>query len=166
MRTASTVREILVPKTQLLLSGAPGVKVGFKVMGEGQAVTGRLACGGPSGLASGPRQGPMQQGRPLSIPPCQASYKGLAYRAFGNRCRNWLHLQSRAHRRWPWRPQRWWESFRGLSVLPQPRGRWRQQHSGAHIPAVVCCKLMATCRCDCVQVTYCYDTGFAPHKII
>lgn len=56
MRTASTVREILVPKTQLLLSGAPGVKVGFKVMGEDQAVTGRLACGGPSGLASGPRR--------------------------------------------------------------------------------------------------------------
>lgn len=71
MRTASTVREILVPKTQLLLSGAPGVKVGFKVMGEDQAVTGRLACGGPSGLASGPRQGPMQQGRPLSIPPAK-----------------------------------------------------------------------------------------------
>ena len=100
-----------------------------------QAVTGRLACGGPSGLASGPRQGLMQQGRLLSILPWQASYKGLAHWAFGNHHRDWLHLQSRSHRRWPWRPQRWWESFRGAEYPATAKGTmeaaaFRWPHSG------------------------------------
>lgn len=56
--------------------------------------------------------------------------------------------------------------LQGGCVLPQLRAQWSEWHSGGRIQEAVCCKLTATCRCGCVQVTYFYDTGFEPHNTI
>ena len=121
------------------------------VQGEGrrlQAVTGRLVCGGPSGLASGPHQGLMQPGRPLSIPPAKRPAKVLRHMeplvtATEAGCTDRAEHTGDG----PGDPRDGGRASGGLSVLPQPRGRRKQQHSGGHIQVVMCCTLMATCRC-------------------
>lgn len=120
------------------------------VQGEGrrlQAVTGRLVCGGPSGLASGPRQGLMQPGRPLSIPPAKRPAKVRHTEPLVTAMETGCTDRAEHTGDGPGDPRDGGRASGGLSVLPQQRGRRRQRHSGGHTQVVMCCTLMATCRC-------------------